>query len=171
MQRLVIRGKRRDLVLGSWPLVSLREAREAALENRLLARAGRDSVALKRHPEVPTFEGVAGRVIALREPTWKDGVRSAEIWRSSLARYAVPRLGGLRVSEIDKSDVMAVLLPIWTVKYEAVRHVRNRIGAVMKWSMAQSGRCGCIAGGCGNRRGYRQLLRLTGVPGSLPRLG
>ena len=37
VQRIVIRGKRRDLGLGSWPLVSLKEARQAAFDNRELA--------------------------------------------------------------------------------------------------------------------------------------
>ena len=40
VQRIVIQGKRRDLGLGSYPLVSLAEAREAAADNRKVARAG-----------------------------------------------------------------------------------------------------------------------------------
>ena len=47
MQSTVIRGKRLDLGFGSWPLVTLREAREAALENRRLVRAGGYPLALK----------------------------------------------------------------------------------------------------------------------------
>ena len=38
VQRLVIRGRRHDLGLGGWPLVSLLEARETAFENRKQAR-------------------------------------------------------------------------------------------------------------------------------------
>ena len=40
IQRLVIRGRRRELGLGSVALVSLAEAREKALANRKLAREG-----------------------------------------------------------------------------------------------------------------------------------
>ena len=40
VQRLVIRGRSRGLGLGSYALVSLAEARELALANRKLARAG-----------------------------------------------------------------------------------------------------------------------------------
>jgi hypothetical protein len=40
VQRIVIRGKRTEMGLGSASLVSLAEARETALENRKLARAG-----------------------------------------------------------------------------------------------------------------------------------
>ena len=96
--------------------VTLCEARETALENRRLARARGDPVALKRRPEVPMFEVVAERVTELHKQSWKDCARSAEIWRSSLSRYAMPRLGGLRVSDNDTSDIMAVLMPTWNVK-------------------------------------------------------
>ena len=40
IQRLVIRGRKRELGLGSVALVSLAEAREKALANRKLAREG-----------------------------------------------------------------------------------------------------------------------------------
>ena len=38
---------------------------------------------------------------------------------------------------VTTSDVMAVLLPIWSTKRETARRLRNRIGAVMKWAVAQ----------------------------------
>lgn len=46
-QRILIRGKRRTLGLGGYPLVSLAAAREKALENRRLARAGHDARATR----------------------------------------------------------------------------------------------------------------------------
>ena len=44
----------------------------------------------------------------------------------------------MRVDTITSADVMAVLLLIWNTKRETARRVRRRIGAVMKWSIAQS---------------------------------
>ena len=44
-QRLQIRGKRRTLGLGGFPVVSLARAREAAMENKRQARAGHDPLA------------------------------------------------------------------------------------------------------------------------------
>ena len=136
VQRIVIRGRRRDLGLGAYPLVSLAEAREQAFTNRKLARAGGDPLALRKSA-VPTFAEAVDAVIKVHEPTWKDGARSAEIWRSSLGAYAMPRLGRLPVSDVTTADVMAVLLPIWNEKRETARRVRQRIGAVMKWAVAQ----------------------------------
>ena len=48
VQRVTIRGKRRELGLGSPPTVTLAEAREQALDNKRLVRAGGDPLAKKR---------------------------------------------------------------------------------------------------------------------------
>ena len=71
VQRLVIRGKPRGLGLGSYALVSLAEAREQALDNRKIARAGGDPLAAKRRAEgMPTFEEAVDRVIAIHSDAW-----------------------------------------------------------------------------------------------------
>ena len=60
IQRLIINGRRRDLGLGVYPLVSLAEARGKAMDNRALARAGDDPMAMKREERLlealPTFK-------------------------------------------------------------------------------------------------------------------
>ena len=49
----------------------------------------------------------------------------------------MPKIGRKRVDRITTADVMAVLLPIRSTKRETARRVRQRIGAVMKWAVAQ----------------------------------
>ena len=135
--RGTIRGKRVDLGLGGWPYVSLSSARQSAFEYRKLAREGGDPRSLRSGERAPTFAEAASTVIGIHEPGWKDGGKSANQWRASLRDYAMPRLGKLRVSDISTADVMAVLLPIWNPKPETARRVRQRIGAIMKWAVAQ----------------------------------
>ena len=96
VQRLVIHGKRRDIGLGGYPLVTLAEARQQTFDNRKLARAGGDPLALKCRPEVPTFEEAVDTVIELHAATWKDSGKSSKQWRASLRDYAMPRLGRRR---------------------------------------------------------------------------
>ncbi len=131
-QRLLVNGRPTNIGLGGYPIVTLAEARRAVIANRRAVAQGRDP----RAGGVPTFEEAAEKVIAMHEPTWKDGARSAAIWRSSLRDYAMPRLGRKTVDSITTADVMAVLVPIWSTKRETARRVRQRIGAVMKWSVA-----------------------------------
>jgi len=132
-QRVRIGGRPNNLGLGSYPLVTLAEARAKALQNARAIAQGRDP----RTGGIPTFADAAKRVIALHEPTWRNGARSAEIWRSSLRTYAFPKLGKLTVDKITTAHVLAVLVPHWSEKRETMRRVRQRIGAIMKWSVAE----------------------------------
>ena len=144
--RGTVHGKRVDLGLGSTRFLTLSGARQKAFEYRKLARSGGDPRVLRPAPAVPTFAEAAETVIGIHEPGWKDGGKTAAQWRSSLRDYAMKRLGKRRVSEIDTVDVMAVLLPIWTTKAATARKVRQRIGAVMRWSVAQGYRSDNPAG-------------------------
>lgn len=57
----------------------------------------------------------------------------------------MPTLRQKPVSEISTADVMAILVPIVS-KRETSKKVRQRIGAVMKWSIAQGFRSDNPAG-------------------------
>ncbi|WP_246227610.1 tyrosine-type recombinase/integrase [Roseobacter ponti] len=140
IQRIVIRGKRTEMGLGSASLVSLAEAREAALENRKLARAGGDPLQAKRVAQaLLSFEEAARKVHAIHEPTWRNKKHAAQ-FISTLETYTFPRMGNLKVSEVTTADVLAVLQPIWLEKPETARRVRQRIGTVMKWAVANGWR-------------------------------
>ena len=134
-QRISIDGRPRNLGLGSWPHVTLAEARQKCALN-LLARQRGELVTGKRRT-VPTFAEAVEKVIAVHSSNWKGGGRQEKLWRSSLRDYAMPRLGPRPVDRIHTSDVMAVLLPIWNEKRETAKRVRRRISAVMRWAVAQ----------------------------------
>ena len=135
-QRIRANGKPTNVGLGSYPVVTLAEARAKALENRRAVAQGRDP---RRGVGVPTFEEAAETVIGIHRGSWQDGGKTEKQWRASLRDYAMPRLGRKRVDTITAADVMAVLLAdgFWYAKPETARRTRRRIGAVMKWAVAQ----------------------------------
>ena len=142
IQRLTIGGRQRNTGLGSWPGVSLDEAREKALANWRGAREGRDPIAERRMartnarmPMLPTFEEVAVRVIALRRPTWSSEKHAAQ-WESSLATYVFPAIGRELVNAVSTADVLAVLEPIWNTKPETATRVRQRMEVVFDYAIA-----------------------------------
>ncbi len=137
VQRITIDGRRHDLGLGGWPVVSLAMARDRAFTNRRAIADGRDLLTERRKARTPTFETAVDKVIALHREAWKDGGKTASLWRSTLRAYAYPQIGRTSVDQITTADVMAVLVPIWTCKHETARKVRRRIGTVMKWAVAQ----------------------------------
>lgn len=140
VQRITIDGRRHDLGLGGWPVVSLAMARDRAFANRRAVADGRDPLAERRKARTPTFEHAVEKVIAIHGEAWKDGGKTASLWRSTLREYAYPIIGGKSVDQITTADVMSVLVPIWTRKHETARKVRRRIGTVMKWAVAQGHR-------------------------------
>ena len=136
IQRLVIRGRRRELGLGSLALVSLAEAREKALVNRKLARQGGDPLWEKRRTQgIPTFAEAAARVLEQKQGGWRNRKHARE-WLSSLRRLAFPRIGKVPVSEVTSADVLEILTPIWHRKAETARRVRLRLRAVLEWAVA-----------------------------------
>ena len=136
VQRLVVRGGRREIGLGSVALVPLAEAREKARANRKLAREGGDPLAEKRRAErTPTFADAARQVLAQKQAGWRHS-RHPQSWLASLERYAFPRIGRRLVSDVTSTDVLEILTPIWHVKAQTARRVRQRIHAVMEWAVA-----------------------------------
>ncbi len=136
IQRLLVRGRRRELGLGSLALVPLAEAREKALVNRKLARQGGDPLWEKRRTQaVPTFAEAAMRVLEQKRAGWRNPRHSRE-WISSLRRFAFPRIGKMPVSEVTSADVLEILTPLWHRKVETARRVRQRLRAVLEWAVA-----------------------------------
>ena len=140
IQRITIRGKRRELGLGSFPLVSLANAREAAADNKRLARLGGDPLQAKRAArEILTFEEAALKVHEIHKPSWRNE-KHANDFINSFKSYVFPEIGVVRVSDVSSADVLSVLQPIWLEKPETARRVRQRIGTVLKWAVAQGWR-------------------------------
>ena len=138
IQRLVIRGRRCELGLGAVALVSLAEAREQAVANRKLARAGGDPLADKRRVQgLPTFAEAATTVIDQKRAGWKTPAQ-VQAWRGSLERYAFPRIGRRPISEVASADVLAILTPIWHTKPVIAKTVKQRIHTVLEWAIAMN---------------------------------
>ena len=139
-QRLRIDGELTNVGLGPYPLVTLKEARDKALENRRAVEQGSDPREQRAAARVPTFAQAVEAVIKIHAETWKNGGRSEDNWRKSLSEYAMPRLGRKPVNKITTSDVLAVITPIWSSRRETAKRVRQRISAVMKWAVAEGHR-------------------------------
>ena len=133
-QRLRINGKLAMVGLGSYPVVTLAQARQRALENRRAAEQGRDP----RGEGVPTFEQAAERVIALHRETWKPGSRSEQQWTASLGTYVLPKIGAKRIDQINVGDILAVLAEPWSKRPETARRLAQRISAVLTWGVGAS---------------------------------
>ena len=143
-QRIVIDGRPRNIGLGSFPHVSLAQAREVCQENRAKRRRG--ELVLTDRRAVPTFTEAAETVIALHSSGWRDGGKCRKQWEQTLRDYAFPTLGGLRVDRITTAHVMGLLLPIWNGKRVTAQRVRARVSTVCQWAVAKGYRSDDPAG-------------------------
>ena len=81
----------------------------------------------------------------------KPGSRTEEQWRREATVYAFPHIERKRVNEVATADVMRVLLAdhLWTEKPVVAKRLRQRIGTVMRWAVAQGYRENNPAGDAG----------------------
>ena len=130
-----IDGRRRDIGLGGYPFVSLAKARDKAVNHRSAIADGRDPLADKRVRATPSFREAACAVHEANKPRWRNAKHSAS-WMQTLERHAMPALGSMPVDRIDRGDVLRVLTPIWTIRPETARRIRQRMRTVFRWAMA-----------------------------------
>jgi len=137
VQRVTVRGRRQELGLGGYPVVTLQMAREAALTNRREIRKGQNPKANRQRARgVPTFAEAARKVYELRRPGWRSAKHAGQ-WIGTLKEFVFPRFGDQGVDDLSTADVIAVLSPIWHEKPTTAKLVRQRIGAVLTWAIAQ----------------------------------
>ena len=136
VQRLTINGKRHDIGLGSFKLVTLAEARDMAFENRKAARIHkRDPLAEKRKAKLPTFREAAEKTFEANRARWRSEI-TARNWERGMKKHVLPIIGDLPVGKITRENVLRVLTPIWTSKPEIARKQRNRIRTILSWCQA-----------------------------------
>ena len=132
LQRVMIDGRRHDLGLGRYPIVGLAEARQRAFANRVAVSQGRNPLAEKRRPRVPTFRAAAEKTFAANRARWRHASTAAH-WTAGMAKHAFPVIGDTPVDRIEAQDVLRILTPIWTEKPEIARKLRQRIRLVLRW--------------------------------------
>ena len=139
-QRITVNGRRQELGLGPYPVVTLAKAREAALENRRMVRDGLNpKVERRRARGIPTFAELARADFEHRKAGWRNAKHAAQ-WIGTLEEFAFPRLGDRPVDGITTDDVFRVLAPIWHDKPTTAKRLRQRIGAVLAVAVAKGHR-------------------------------
>lgn len=144
--RTMVGGRRRDIGLGSYPQVSIAEAREKAAAARAKVEKGVDPVQERRAARMGlagalTFAEAARRLLASKAEEWKNAKHRAQ-WANTLEAYAYPRIGKMPVDQVQLIHVTEVLEPIWRTKTETASRLRARIEAVLGWATAHGLRSG-----------------------------
>ena len=136
-QRLHIGKARQEYTpgLGSFPLVTLADARAKAFENARLVKQGVDIRQPAAH--VPTVAEAFETVIALKEPGWR-GIQTKDGWNLSLGHCE--KIASIPISEITSADVLKIITPLWHDKGATADKVLSHLSSVMKWSITEGHR-------------------------------
>lgn len=142
VQRITVNGRRREIGLGSPPLVTLATARRKATANKQTAIEGGDPLAEKRKGrDGLTFADAVDRYLAKKSAEFRNDKHRKQ-WRATLDTYANPVLGRMMVQAIEVRDVLRVLEPIWHDRTETASRLRGRIEAVLTHATVAGHRTG-----------------------------
>jgi integrase len=134
------RGKRREKGLGSYPLVSLEDARAKRDSARKLLTEGKDPLEPQKPVVTATFGGCAAALVDDLEVGWRNA-KHRQQWRNTLETYCAP-IWTRDVSAIDTADIVDILRPIWSVKPETASRLRARIERVLDAAKVKGYRTG-----------------------------
>ena len=144
--RIRIDGRRLDKGLGSFPAITLTQARRLADSNRVAVAAGGNPWATKERetasikPEgrarrkTMTFEEVA-RLVHVEHSRQLSSEKNARNWIQTLERHIFPVIGDTPITEIGRAEVLTALKPIWWDLPDAARRIRLRVRRVMDWAV------------------------------------
>ncbi|GAB0118688.1 tyrosine-type recombinase/integrase [Acidisoma sp. 7E03] len=135
-------GKEKLLVLGHYPRLSLRRARELRDEARAHLSHGRDPSIVRGEAQdaekeraAGTFEAVAREWYGLQKSRWTE-VHAAQVI-GSLEAFVFPELGADPIGDISAADVLRVVRAIEArPAIETARRVRQRMSAVFVHGIA-----------------------------------
>ncbi|WP_306046219.1 site-specific integrase [Nioella sp. MMSF_3534] len=156
--RAQVGSKRREIGLGSYPEVSLAQARDRARDVKDKIREGIDPVEERKAARAAliamqrrglTFEDAVANYLEAKLDAFKNA-KHRDQWRNTLTQYALPEIGAMLVQDIAVQDVLRVLNQpvneageaLWHVKTETASRLRGRIEAVLSWATVAGHRSG-----------------------------
>jgi hypothetical protein len=159
--RIRIGGERQHIGLGSYPQVSLAQAREQAKILAQDARLGVDLRAQKRAQRSALIAAASKNktfrecAVAYMEAHSEDYTndKHRKQWPATLEAYAYPVIGGILISDITMRHVLDVLLQdticrdkttgkLWYVKTETAKRLLGRMKSVLDYAIANEYRPG-----------------------------
>jgi integrase len=131
-------GKGREMGLGSYPAVSLSDARDAATIARAMVIAGKDPIAEQAAKKAENVEGSAAKAAALTLGEYADkdflpdllkGFDNSAHRQQWVATFTThfAKLRPKKLADVTKKDVLDVIKPLWAEKYETASRSLGRL--------------------------------------------
>jgi integrase len=137
--RFTLNGKRSDMCLGSFPLVTLAEAKEKTLQvrreilknvNPIEERKNLKNTLAAEKKSTKTFHTYANEFIEKMSPQWTSNSH-VNAWVRSIEVYANPIIGNLKINTIRTEHILSILEPIWSTKTVTATRLRGRLEKIL----------------------------------------
>ena len=136
-------GKSREMGIGSYPEISLAEARNITLDKRRLKSQNVDPIhekkvlqKIEKERAKRRFSHIAKDYIEDNKDAWKNPKHTQQ-WHNTLRQYAFPILDEVPFHAIKSDHVFRVLKPIWYIKSETASRIQQRIARIMGYGISR----------------------------------
>ena len=136
IQRTTVDGRKKQVVIGAYPDMSVERARALALMNRAQGIPAYASLAPEPMATGWTFAEFSAAVFKKKQGEWKPGSKSAKSWQSSMGRLVLPKIGHRDIRDIEPMDIIELIEGIGRDRPEQARVTRNRIKQVFGYAIA-----------------------------------
>ncbi len=130
-------AKPREMGIGSYPEISLSDARNITLDKRCMLSQGIDPIherrelkKIEQEKSSRRFSHVAKDYINDNKGTRKNQKHTRQ-WHSTLARYVYPVLDEVPFHSLKSEHIFNVLKPIWYNKSETASRIQQRMARIM----------------------------------------
>ncbi|MCR5939813.1 site-specific integrase [Ochrobactrum sp. MH181795] len=136
-----LHGRKREMGLGAYPVVSLKSAREDAEKWRGVVRQNIDPINERERQKreaarnLHLLEDIAKSAFESRKAELKGDGENGR-WFSPLELHVLPKLGKVPVSEIHQNDIRDTLAPIWHSKASTAEKALGRLAICMRHAAA-----------------------------------
>ena len=145
--RARIGGKDHEIGLGSYPTVTLEEARRLGREcqeqikkglNPIEERRKKHEVLRSKQSKNITFQNAFYEFYKIKKSVLSNPKHAAQ-WESTMQQYVFPLIGSRSLNNLDVEDIVECLNyeNLWTEKTETASRVRQRISSVFDWAISK----------------------------------
>ena len=133
-------GTIREMGLGKYPFVTLKDARRKLFEVKKMIYDGIDPLEIKelqleKKKKIITFQKISDEFIKDFQVEWSNK-KHIQQWTNTLNTYASPIIGKLTIDKVNNTHVCKILKPIWITKHETASRVRQRLERIFSYCIA-----------------------------------
>jgi len=142
--RFMENGKRQDMSLGSYKVLTLLEARKKALDAQIQLSQGINPLERKKAEKKKTetkkvevlFKDFALECVKAKSNEWRS-TKHHDQWLYTLKEFAFPTIGDMPINQVNTEHILKILSPIWISKTHTASRLRGRLEWIFSSAIAR----------------------------------